>query len=220
MDSIINELKKLSKKVSYCVVGTEGNVSASYDGGIIIKGSGKSLHNVQSEDFVLVKNDTYDGNIKPSMEYKFHDWIIKNLNVKFVSHTHPTNTLKILCSSKLDEFATCRMFPDQVVFNGSKSCVIDYYHPGDDLYEHVKKGITDFISENDFVPKLVLLKNHGIITFGDTVGDCVVRTEMCEKSAEIFLGSINNGINTLSNYDIDKLVNDKREKYRQNILKK
>jgi hypothetical protein len=45
-------------------------------------------------------------------------------------------------------------------------------------------------------------------------------TEICEKSAEIFLGSILLGnIKFLSDDETNDLINDKKEKYRQDLLK-
>jgi ribulose-5-phosphate 4-epimerase/fuculose-1-phosphate aldolase len=213
MDYEIDNLIELSKKLSRFVVGAEGNVSTSYEEGIIIKGSGKSLSNPTPNDFVYVKGDHYVGDLKPSMEYKFHDWIIKNLNVKYVSHTHPSNTLKMLCSKNSDDFAIKRLFPDQVVFNGDVSCVVEYFTPGDDLYYGVINSVESYIKKNNKPPKLILLKNHGIITFGNTIQECVVSSEICEKSAEIFLGSLPNP-SYLSTDDIITLTNDENEKYR------
>jgi len=213
MDCEIDNLIELSKKISKFVVGAEGNVSTSYEEGIIIKGSGKSLSNPTPNDFVYVKGDEYVGDLKPSMEYRFHDWIINNLNVKYVSHTHPSNTLKILCSKNSDDFAIKRLFPDQVVFNGDVSCVVEYFNPGDDLYYGVINSVKSYIKKNNKPPKLILLKNHGIITFGNTIQECVVSSEICEKSAEIFLGSLPNP-RYLNTDDIIRLTNDENEKYR------
>jgi hypothetical protein len=45
-------------------------------------------------------------------------------------------------------------------------------------------------------------------------------TDMCEKSAEIFVGSFTLGkINFLSDSESDDLVKDNNEKYRQGLLK-
>lgn len=213
MNYEINNLIELSKKLSKFVVGAEGNVSTSYGEGIIIKGSGKSLDNPKHNDFVYVIGDHYVGDLKPSMEYKFHNWIIKNLKVKYVSHTHPSNTLKILCSKNLDDFASKRLFPDQVVFNGDVSCIVEYFNPGDDLYYGIVNSIESYIKKNNKPPKLILLKNHGIITFGNTIQECVVPSEICEKSADIFLGSLPTPL-YLTVDDIITLTNDKNEKYR------
>ena len=71
-----------------------------------------------------------------------------------------TNTLKILCSDKAWEFASFRLFPDQIVFNGKKSCLVPYAKPGLELTEEIKKCVDEFIKKEGSLPKLILLKNH------------------------------------------------------------
>ena len=109
--------------------------------------------------------------------------------VNYVAHTHPTYTNQILCSEKAYSFAEKRLFPDQVVRNGRKSCLVPYATPGKELREEIKKQIGYFVEEEEFFPKLILLENHGIITTGSTHTECIASTLMCEKSAEIFIGA-------------------------------
>ena len=73
--------------------------------------------------------------------------------------------------------------------------------------------------EYDEPPKVILLENHGIITFGKTIDECVIKTEICEKSAEIFLGARTLGnVNFLSEKNINELINDEKEKLRLKSL--
>lgn len=213
MKSNNKDLIKLSKSLKKFVIGFEGNVSKKHENGIIIKSSGKSLKNIKKNNFTFVSsNNCWSGN-KPSMEYKLHKWIINKFNVNYVAHTHPTNTLKILCTDNYNDFANKRLFPDQVVFNGSKSCVIDYFNPGDDLFNGLINGVENFIKKNNFLPKVILLKNHGIITFGNKIEECIMATEMCEKSAKIFLTNEGKKV-FLSEPQVHKLINDENEIYR------
>jgi ribulose-5-phosphate 4-epimerase/fuculose-1-phosphate aldolase len=136
-----------------------------------------------------------------------------------VCHTHPTNTLKILCSDNIYDFSVYRLFPDQVIFNDKKSCVIPYANPGEELFKHIEDIVNKFIESEKFFPKLILLKNHGIITCGKTIEECVVATEICEKSAEIFLSGVDKmNMTYLSDLDINKLINDENEKYRKSLI--
>jgi ribulose-5-phosphate 4-epimerase/fuculose-1-phosphate aldolase len=216
----IKKLIELSNMLSKYVVGAEGNVSCKSENGFYIKASGKSLLNLTKDDIVFVDKEFIDSNyknsLKPSIETAFHSWIYKNTDAEFISHTHPINTLKILCSQEIYNFSKLRLFPDQVVFNGIESCVVDYYHPGDELVLEIEKSFNEFIKKNNKPPKLILLKNHGIITFGKTINECIISTDICEKSADIFLGSLFNP-NYLSDIDIYKIENDEKEKYRQKI---
>jgi L-fuculose-phosphate aldolase len=209
------DLLNLSKSISKYVVGMEGNISRKNKNSITIKASGAKINNITNDDFVDV--DFYGTQLnnfdkKGSIELGFHLFLLSNFDIKYVSHTHPTNTLKILTTNKSKLFAEKRFFPDQVVFNGKKSCLVPYAKPGVDLTNSIKKSIHSFISEENFFPKLILLENHGIIVCGKTIDECTIITEICEKSAEIFLTQFE--INYLSDSEINNLITDKNEIYR------
>jgi L-fuculose-phosphate aldolase len=215
--NVNKDLIILGKKLSKYVVGFEGNVSKMNQEGIHIKASGTRLSDLCDNNIV-----TYDLNGKQinnfekkgSMEISFHSYLLKKFNVNYVAHTHPTNTLKIVCSNYLKDFAYNRLFPDQVIFNGEKSVIIPYAKPGLELTEEIK-NILDGYNEP---PKSILLEKHGIITMGKTIDKCLISTEICEKSAEIYLGAKLLGVNFLNRIDVENLINDKNEKYRESKI--
>jgi len=94
-----------------------------------------------------------------------------------------------LCSDQIEHFANRRLFPDQIVRIGRKSCIVPYASPGKDALEKVKESVSKFVEEEGYFPKLILLENHGIISASATQKECVASTLMCEKSAEIFIGA-------------------------------
>lgn len=209
------DLIQLSNTMSKYVVGMEGNVSRKNDNGITIKASGCKLLNIKSTDFVdydFNGKQLNNFNKKGSMEISFHTYLLTNYQFKYVSHTHPVNTLKILSSDKCSEFANKRFFPDQVIFNGKISCLIPYAKPGEPLTESIKLHLEKFINDNGFFPKLILLQNHGIIVCGNSIEECEIITEICEKSAEIFISPFR--INYFTDEVIEELINDKNEIYR------
>jgi L-fuculose-phosphate aldolase len=220
--SLIQNLISLSKEMSKYCIGMEGNISGKSDNGLLIKASGSKLNALTEQDLVEFNMDNKqisNFSKKGSMELGFHTFLLKFDDVNYISHTHPTNTLKILCSDMCELFSSNRLFPDQVVFNGVKSCLVPYAKPGDDLTNVIKISVNEFIDKEGYFPKVILLKNHGIITCGRTIDECIISTDICEKSADIFLGSLSLGkINFLSDFDSEDLVNDKNEKYRQNLL--
>ena len=217
------KLIELANLLDKFIIGGEGNVSYKLKDGFVIKASGKSLKNLTEKDLVLcdmLGNKIDSSDLQPSIETGFHSWLLSHPNVNYVAHTHPINTLQILCSDYIFDFATKRLFPDQVVFNGSESCIVNYAHPGDELLNELIKSVTEYQDRLGILPKLILLKNHGIICIGSTLDECLVFTEMCEKSAEIFLGAKKtNSINYLSVFDIQRIENDKKEEYRKQLLK-
>ncbi len=218
-NNIIKKLLVLSKQIGKYCVGMEGNISGKNGANFYIKGSGSHICKLRSGD--LVKFD-FNGNQlnnfkkKGSMELGFHTFLLGYENINFISHTHPTKTLSILSSNKILEFANERIFPDQVIFNGGKSCVVPYAKPGDELTLSIKINVTQFIEENNTFPKLILLQNHGIIACGSTIEECTIISDICEKSAEIYLSSPN--INFLTKNDITSLLDDEKEKYRKSLI--
>lgn len=220
--NVYKELKKLGKEISNYVVGLEGNISKKENNLVYIKASGSKIKNLNKEDIVCYdfsKKQIDNFTKKGSMELDFHIFLLENLNAKFICHTHPTNTLKILCSEYSKEFSEKRLFPDQVVFNGKKSCLVPYETPGENLFNKIKQSVFDFKKSEGEFPKLILLENHGIIVCGNSINECVTITQICEKSAEIYLGCLLiNSKKFLSEDEILKLINDKNEKYRKNIL--
>ena len=219
----IDQLLELSYTVSSQTICGEGNVSMRGDDGLYIKASGTDLATLEWEDTVHcdLEGNAMDGEeLKPSMEVGFHAWFYRTFpEINFVSHTHPTNTVKILCSGRVNAFANQRLFPDQVVRNGVVSCLVPYATPGIPLRAEVKKSILEFIEREKFFPKLILLQNHGIIVASASAKDCAIAALMCEKSAEIFIGAkLLNNMTFLSPEAVAELDADPNEKYRRNII--
>ena len=215
-------LIKLAAGVSRFVVGAEGNVSERTKSGFVIKASGSDMRALTIHDIVACNKlgqQIDSSNKQPSIETGFHAWLLKQPSINFIAHTHPINTLKILCSNFVNEFARVRLFPDQVVYNGSKSCVVQYAMPGIELLEQIKISVTRFTTEENYFPKIILLKNHGIICAASSYKQCIIASEICEKAAEIFIGSKLLGkINGLSKYAIQTIKTDQKEIYRQTII--
>lgn len=219
---VVENILKLSHSLSQFTIGGEGNISGKIDGGFAIKASGKSLSTLTENEIVFCNpygNKIRSNDLNPSMETKVHAWLLNLTNINYVAHTHPMNVLKIVCTDYINEFANYRLFPDQVVFNGRKSCIVEYGHPGENLHNNVMESVNKFLFFYGELPKVILLKNHGLISIGNTIDECSIISEMCEKSAEIFLGSkLLGSCIYLKEADIEMIVNDDKEKNRDNII--
>ncbi len=189
MDSIIELARALGP---YAICG-EGNVSVKDDDCFWVKASGTSLDTLEKKDLVACKMSgvPFDSlGLQPSIETGFHAWFMREFDaIKFVAHTHPPRTMEVVCSEQIHSFAEHRLFPDQVVRNGAKSCVVPYAMPGKPLLEKIKESVTEFTEKEGCFPKLILLQNHGIIVASTSHKECIASTLMCEKSAEIFIGA-------------------------------
>jgi ribulose-5-phosphate 4-epimerase/fuculose-1-phosphate aldolase len=213
-----DDLIILGNELSSFVVGTEGNISRRTQDGFVIKASGKSLQNMTEDSFVCcdINGFSLSPDQKPSMEVSFHAWIYNNSTYKVIAHTHPTNVLKILCTNValVNQFAYEMLFPDQVVFNGDDVCVVPYATPGKNL----TKAMMSVTKERHLLPSLYLLRNHGIICCANSCKQAKIMTEICDKAAEVFIGStLLGGRNCLSSKNILDIKQHDDEIYRKNI---
>ena len=123
---------------------------------------------------------------KPSTEAVFHAYLLTLPGVQFVAHTHPVSVNGILCSPRAGEFASRRMFPDQIVGCAAESVFIEYVDPGVRLAQRIRAQVTAFQARRGGVPRTILLENHGLIALGATPAAALAATLMCDKAARIF----------------------------------
>ena len=219
---MMDELLELAHAIHPFTICGEGNVSCREEESLLIKASGTNLDDLGYDDLVRCRMDGKpyeDEELKPSMEVSFHAWILRTFpQVNFVAHTHPTHTNKILCSERIFSFAKRRLFPDQIVRNGARSCVVPYATPGKPLRKAIEESIVQFMGGEGYFPKLILLQNHGILVAGASAKDCVSSTLMCEKSAEVYIGARAMGsITYLTKEQIAEVDKSPDEKYRREI---
>ena len=219
---LMDELLELAHSIHPFTICGEGNVSCREEETLLIKASGTNLDDLGYDDLVRCRFDgkpLEDEEKKPSMEVSFHAWILRTFpQINFVAHTHPTHTNKILCSERIFSFAKRRLFPDQIVRNGARSCVVPYATPGKPLRKAIESSIIEFMAAEKYFPKLILLQNHGILVAGASAKDCVSSTLMCEKSAEVYIGARAMGsITYLTKEQIAEVDNSPDEKYRREI---
>jgi rhamnose utilization protein RhaD (predicted bifunctional aldolase and dehydrogenase) len=157
---------------------------------------------------------------KPSIEALFHAWLLTIEGVKFVGHCHPVTCNQILCSPRARDFADHRLFPDEVVCCGPKSVFVPYVDPGLALAREIRDKTNAFLKEQQRVPRLILLQNHGVIALGSTPAAVMACLLMAEKAAEIFVGAAAmGGPHFLAQASIDRIAGRPDEHYRQRQLK-
>ncbi|MGZ8900914.1 MAG: class II aldolase/adducin family protein [Limisphaerales bacterium] len=223
----------------------EGNVSGAVSRAeFLIKSSGSSLASMSAEDLTLCTFDSVmalldrkgisDGELesalmesrsrpgdkKPSVEAAFHAWLLRLENVHFVGHCHPTAVNQVLCSPRARDFAERRLFPDEVVCCGPASVFVPYTDPGLPLAREIRERTILFMKQHSYVPRLILLQNHGIIAVGPTAQSVLSSILMATKAAEIFVGAASlGGPNFMAQKDVDRITSRPDEHYRQKQLK-
>jgi rhamnose utilization protein RhaD (predicted bifunctional aldolase and dehydrogenase) len=126
---------------------------------------------------------------KPSVEALFHAYCLTLPDVEFVGHAHAPCVNSILCSPRAREFATKRIFPDEVVCCDVESVFVPYTDPGLPLAQEIRERVRSFIKRHARAPRVILLQNHGIITIGRSVDAVLAAMWMAEKAARIWLGA-------------------------------
>lgn len=222
----------------------EGNTSAKQDPETFwVKASGSSLGSLTEGDLVqcrfepllalLGQSDPSDEQVdhalwecrvdadarRPSVEAVFHAYLLSLPGVQFVGHTHATSVNAILCSPRARDFATRRIFPDEVVCCGTESVLVPYSDPGIWLAQAMRAGVEAFQQKHGTNPRVILLESHGIVTFGAGPEAVKATMAMAVKAAEIFLGaSALGGPVFLPESVVGRIASRSDEHYRQKAL--
>ncbi len=199
--------------LDYVIVG-EGNTSCREgDGTFWVKASGQQMNGIDASGFVHVHAEPIlqmleespgdlaaqkkvmeaarvDSavNLMPSVEVSFHAMLLEECNAQYVGHTHPVAVNQILCSTRAQEFARKRMFPDQIVLCGPESVFVPYVDPGLPLALAIRERVRAYIETYNEPPKVILLSNHGLIVVGQTPTEILNVTGMTVKSARVLTG--------------------------------
>ncbi|BCM88179.1 hypothetical protein IAD21_00006 [Abditibacteriota bacterium] len=168
---------------------------------------------------VLLHARRSDNERKPSTEALFHAFLLSLPDIHFVGHTHPEAVNALLCSPHAADFASKRLFPDQIVCCGATSPLVPYVHPGVPLALAIKHEVEAHIERFGDVPRLVMLCNHGLIALGKTPNAVLAATLMAEKAARIFLGAASiGGPQFMEDTQVARIAGWNAEHYRQKVL--
>jgi rhamnose utilization protein RhaD (predicted bifunctional aldolase and dehydrogenase) len=216
MTTLLNDLATLTRTLGephrdYVIIG-EGNTSCRIDDdSFYIKASGQGMNGITEQGFVAVNFATIlemldnpalsldaqkaimnaakvDSSValQPSVEVSFHAMLLTECGVPFIGHTHPVAVNRILCSTRAQQFAENRLFPDECVLCGPESVFVPYCDPGLPLACEMRARVREYMDKNGEAPKVILLQNHGLIAPGKTPTEVLNITAMCVKAAHIF----------------------------------
>jgi rhamnose utilization protein RhaD (predicted bifunctional aldolase and dehydrogenase) len=215
LDQIVHMTRFLGQPhLNYVIIG-EGNTSQRIDDETFwIKASGQQMRTIEPEGFVAVRFDPIlglldnppnsrqhaqtimndarvDPNVaaRPSVEVSFHAMLLTECQVQVIAHTHPTAINRVLCSTRAEQFAQHRTFPDEVVLCGPQSVYVPYVDPGLPLAITMRDRVRQYLAHFGEAPKVILLANHGLIALGQTHSEALNITAMAVKAAEIFAGA-------------------------------
>ncbi len=244
IQSLLDLSHQLGEEKRGLAILGEGNTSMRLDNDLFaVKASGSSLstldaggvarcrraqvtelfeHPEFSDDEIetaLLASRAFESDRKPSTEALFHAYLLGLPDVHFVGHTHPIAVNAIVCSPRASEFASKRLFPDEIVCCGAQSVWVPTINPGVPLARKIREEVEAFRQKWNQVPRLILLGNHGIIALGKTPDAVLATTLMAEKAAHIWLGAAALGGPTfLSDDQVEYIAGWNAEAYRQKVL--
>jgi rhamnose utilization protein RhaD (predicted bifunctional aldolase and dehydrogenase) len=225
----------------------EGNTSCRIDDDtFIVKASGSSLSTLREEHLVACRFSALlplldgppmsDADVeksllaarvdasapKPSVEALFHAWLLTLPGIDVIGHTHPIHVDQILCGGDdaVRRYTEERRFPDEIVCCGARSVLVPYVDPGTPLAQAIRAEVKAFVQAQSRAPRIILLRNHGLIALGGTTGAVLAATLMAEKAARIFVGATAlGGPTALTPANVARIDSRPDEHYRQRMLK-
>lgn len=170
------------------VVLTWGNVSAkdTKTGLVVIKPSGVSYDVMKEEDMVVVDLDgnIVEGNYRPSSDLPTHLYLYKQYpNLGGIVHTHSTYATAFAQSGKeITAYGTTHAD----AFYGNVPCTRELTNEEiEDAYEwNTGKVIAEAVTDVDAIPA-ILVKNHGVFTWGNTPEKAVENSVTLEEVAKM-----------------------------------
>jgi ribulose-5-phosphate 4-epimerase/fuculose-1-phosphate aldolase len=170
----VNKIKALLKKHSKrafnlgLVWGTSGNMSIRADAdSFFITATGQSLGDITGKDLVLCRTDKGSANKNASMEWRLHSEIYHTRTDAYaVFHSQPPFSTLIACAK--DKRIKTALVPEAIACL-EKIEVIPYRHAG-------SIALAKKCAEGAKKADVLLLENHGVVTFGSCIEDAVNKT--------------------------------------------
>lgn len=162
------------------VSGTWGNISCRINDTLMaITPSGRAYETMEPDEIVIVNyiDHTYEGDIRPSSEFKLHTEIYRTRKkVHAVIHTHQMNASTVAAARRevppiLDDMA-------QII--GPTVRCADYAHPN--TKKIVKKTVKAL--KGRFA---ALMANHGAVCIGRNMEEAFVVCQILEKVCKAFI---------------------------------
>lgn len=177
---LIETAKHLVSKGYLLATGGNLSMKTKNEKAFVITPSNYDYLLMKPEDICVLdlKMNKIEGDRKPSIESAMHCVVYnKRKDVKAIIHTHQVyaSTLAII------DTPIPALYDEQVRFLGKSIQIIPYAPSGTVFLE---KNISKFIKNNH---NAYILKNHGVICFGNSVERAIDNIEIVEKCSLTYL---------------------------------
>jgi len=155
------------------VWGHSGNISARADADTFLAtAGGADLSFLLDDDIIAcqIESDLYEGLRAPSMEAGLHRNIYRTCKEAMaVIHSQPFYSTLVACS---DIEVRTDLLPEAMVYLGQVARV-PYHHAG-------SNELADAVASKASDSRVLLLANHGVVCWGQTLGEALLATETLE----------------------------------------
>ncbi|NVK19709.1 MAG: class II aldolase/adducin family protein [Methylocystaceae bacterium] len=192
--------------------GTSGNVSARHEGSFLITPSGVEYDKLESQDIVNLQMDgSYQGNLKPSSEWRFHRDIYEaRADVQAIIHTHSKFATTLACLRR-----ELPPFHYMIAVAGGKNvrCAPYATFGTQELSNHAIDALQN--------RKACLLANHGMIVAAESLKKALAIAHEIELLCEQYLTALQVGVpHILSDEEMDEVMEKFKTYGKQDVLDK
>lgn len=179
--------------------GWAGNLSARYRGNFIITRSGADLGNLDQSDIVFIRPQTSQLSLqakRPSSELSLHLAIYKEQpDTQVVIHVHSPQAIAF----GLLGMGLPALTPDFYHHVGALVPVLPFLPP---TTPELATAVSQMLADST----AVLLQNHGVVVVGESVSQALLRLNLLEEQAGIYLAALAAGTpRQLWDADLEKL---------------
>lgn len=162
--------------------GTTGNISVRTESGILTSATGTRLSGLTDKDWALVDGEGAPvGGSRPTKESALHAAVYRvRPDVSAIVHLHSPAALAVSCLSELPNREPLPAYTPYFVMRVTGLAVVDYSRPGD-------PGLGALVAASLIDGNAVLLRRHGLVTVGATLGDAMAAAEELESACELHL---------------------------------
>lgn len=189
--------------------GWAGNLSARYRGNFMITRSGADLGNLEQSDIIFIRPQTSQLSLqakRPSSELSLHLAVYKTKpDTQVVIHVHSPQAIAL----GLLGMGLPALTPDFYRHVGALVPVLPFMPP---TTQELALAAAQLLEESS----AVLLQNHGVIIIGESFSQALLRLNLLEEQAGIYLAALAAGTpRQLWDADLEKLdelVNQKQNR--------
>lgn len=180
--------------------GSTGNLSARDEEGIWITPTGVSLSGLVPDKLARVDLEGRSlGENRPSKEYPFHLAVYRGrADARAIVHLHSLHAVALSCLESLDPDEPLPALTPYYFMRVHPLAVLPYFRPG-------SPELAEAVAAAAPAHHCLLLRNHGVICAGATLGEAVDRAEELEQTARLFFLLRGERVSHLTPDDVQEL---------------